>query len=75
MVRYGSSPRGAQAVILAAKIRAVSDGRLAPSFDDVRGAATPALRHRVLLNFEGEADGITTDRILADVIAQLPELA
>jgi MoxR-like ATPase len=73
LVRYGSSPRGAQAVILAAKIRALSDGRFAPSFDDVRRAAPPALRHRVLLNFEGEAEGVTTDAILADVLAALPE--
>jgi MoxR-like ATPase len=75
VVRYGSSPRGAQAVILAAKIRAVADGRLVPSFDDVRRSVAPALRHRVLLNFEGEADGITTDKILGDIIAQLPEQA
>jgi len=73
VVRYGSSPRGAQAVILAAKIRAISDGRLVPSFEDVRRSVAPALRHRVLLNFEGEADGITTDKILGDVLAQLPE--
>jgi MoxR-like ATPase len=72
-VRYGSSPRGAQAVILAAKIRALSAGRFAPSFDDVRRAAPPALRHRVLLNFEGEAEGISTDAVLASIIAGLPE--
>ena len=75
VVRYGSSPRGAQAVILAAKIRAITDGRLAPSFADVRGAVAPALRHRVLLNFEGEADGITTDRVLAAILEQTPEQA
>ena len=74
LVRYGSSPRGAQAVILAAKIRAVADGRFAPSFDDVRRVAAPALRHRVLLNFEGEAEGISTDAVLADVLAALPEV-
>jgi MoxR-like ATPase len=73
VVRYGSSPRGAQAVILAAKIRAVSEGRLVPSLDDVRRSIAPALRHRVLLNFEGEADGVTTDQVLADIVAQLPE--
>jgi MoxR-like ATPase len=72
LVRYGSSPRGAQAVILAAKIRALSDGRFAPSFDDVRRVAAPALRHRVLLNFEGEADGITTDQILSAILDKLP---
>jgi len=73
VVRYGSSPRGAQAVILAAKIRAVSEGRLVPSLDDVRRAVAPALRHRVLLNFEGEADGVTTDQVLAQILATLPE--
>jgi MoxR-like ATPase len=75
LVRYGSSPRGAQAVILAAKIRALVDGRFAPSFDDVRRAATPALRHRVLLNFEGEAEGVTTDALLAEILVALPEVA
>ena len=74
LVRYGSSPRGAQAVILAAKIRALRDGRFAPSFDDVRRVALPALRHRVLLNFEGEAEGITTDALLGEVLAALPEV-
>jgi MoxR-like ATPase len=73
LVRYGSSPRGAQAVILAAKIRALAAGRFAPSFDDVRRAAAPALRHRVLLNFEGEAEGVSTDAILEAIIAALPE--
>jgi MoxR-like ATPase len=75
LVRYGSSPRGAQAVILAAKIRAVGQGRFAPSFEDVRQVVPPALRHRVLLNFEGEADGITTDQILAGILDKLPEQA
>jgi MoxR-like ATPase len=74
LVRYGSSPRGAQAVILAAKIRALTAGRFAPSFDDVRASAAPALRHRVLLNFEGEAEGISTDTLLADILAGLPTL-
>jgi MoxR-like ATPase len=74
LVRYGSSPRGAQAVILAAKIRAVADGRFAPSFDDVRRVAAPALRHRVLLNFEGEAEGVSTDTVLGEILAALPEV-
>ncbi|HVU50907.1 MAG TPA: MoxR family ATPase [Polyangia bacterium] len=74
LVRYGSSPRGAQAVILAAKIRALLDGRFAPSFDDVRRSAAPALRHRVLLNFEGEAEGVSTDAVLGDILAALPEV-
>jgi len=73
LVRYGSSPRGAQAVLLGAKIRAVRDGRFAPSFDDVRQVVPSALRHRVLLNFEGEAEGVSTDEILAAVLAAVPE--
>jgi len=72
-VRYGSSPRGAQALVLAAKIGALAAGRFAPSFEDVRRAAPPALRHRVLLNFEGEAEGISTDAVLAAIMAALPE--
>jgi MoxR-like ATPase len=73
LVRYGSSPRGAQAVILAAKIRALGEGRYAPSFEDVRRVAAPALRHRVLLNFEGEAEGVSTDTVLAEILAALSE--
>lgn len=72
-VRNGASPRGAQALLLAAKIYALYDGRFAGSVDDVRRAALPALRHRVLLNFEGEADGITADEILKGIIRELPE--
>ena len=74
-VRYGSSPRGAQAVMLAAKIEALRDGRFAPSFADVRRVALPALRHRVLLNFDGEAEGVTADAVVAAVLAGLPEMA
>ena len=74
LVRYGSSPRGAQAVILAAKIRALADGRFAPSLEDVRRSAAPALRHRVLLNFEGEAEGASTDAVLDEILAALPEV-
>ncbi len=74
-VRYGSSPRGAQAVILAAKIEALRDGRFAPSFADVRKVALPALRHRVLLNFDGEAEGVTADAVVTAVLASLSELA
>ena len=72
-VRYGSSPRGAQAVMLAAKIEALRAGRFAPSFADVRRVALPALRHRVLLNFEGEAEGVSADAIVERVLAALPE--
>jgi MoxR-like ATPase len=72
-VRYGSSPRGAQAVLLAAKIKALFDGRFAASVDDVRASVLPALRHRVLLNFEGEAEGVKTDQVLEAILKALPE--
>jgi MoxR-like ATPase len=72
-VRYGSSPRGAQAVLLAAKIRALFEGRFAASVDDVRAAAHAALRHRVLLNFEGEAEGVKTDQVIDLVLKSVPE--
>jgi MoxR-like ATPase len=71
-VRWGSSPRGAQAIVLAAKVYALMDGRFNVGFDDVRKAATPALRHRLLLNFEGEAEGVVTDTIVTDILEQLP---
>lgn len=72
-VREGASPRGAQAVLLAAKIRALSEGRFAAALEDVRASALPALRHRVLLNFEGEAEGIQTDAIIEELLEKLPE--
>jgi MoxR-like ATPase len=72
-VRYGSSPRGGQAVLLAAKIRALFDERFAASVDDVRAVAHPALRHRVLLNFEGEAEGIKTDQVIDAILKAIPE--
>jgi MoxR-like ATPase len=72
-VRFGGSPRGAQALLLAAKIRALFDGRFAASIDDVRASALPALRHRVLLNFEGEAEGVKTDQVLEAILKALPD--
>jgi MoxR-like ATPase len=72
-VRTGASPRGAQAMLFAAKIRALFDGRFAASVDDVRAAVLPALRHRVLLNFEGEAEGVKSDTVLQQIIRDLPE--
>jgi MoxR-like ATPase len=72
-VRFGASPRGGQAMILAGKVRALLAGRLHVSLGDVRAAAPPALRHRILLNFEGETEGISTDRIVEDVLAAVPE--
>ena len=74
-VRFGSSPRGAQAVIRAAKIHAIFDGRFNVSNDDIRFAAIPALRHRTILNFEGEAENISTDDILKDLIKNTKETA
>jgi MoxR-like ATPase len=72
-VRYGSSPRGAQSVLLASKIRALFDGRFAASVDDVRAVAHNALRHRILLNFEGEAEGVKTDQVIDAILKGLPE--
>ena len=72
-VRFGASPRGAQSVLLAAKIRALFEGRFAASIDDVRHVCFPALRHRVLLNFEGEAEGVKTDQVIQEILAKTPE--
>ena len=74
-VKFGASPRGAQAMLLAAKIRSLFEGRFAASVDDVKRVAIPALRHRVLLNFEGEAEGVRTDDILTELLGHLPEAA
>jgi len=72
-VRYGSSPRGGQALILGAKITALLSGRYNVAFDDVRAVAPAALRHRLLLNFEGLAEGISADAIIADLFDHVPE--
>jgi MoxR-like ATPase len=72
-MRYGASPRGLQAVILAAKIRALLEGRYAVSIDDIRHVAKPALRHRLILNFEGEAEGVEADAIIAEVLKATKE--
>ncbi len=71
-VRYGGSPRGAQALVLAGKIHALLDGRFNVAIDDIRAVALPALRHRVILNFEGEAEGITSDAIVRAVLDAVP---
>ncbi|MCB8922032.1 MAG: MoxR family ATPase [Ardenticatenaceae bacterium] len=70
-VRYGSSPRGAQALVLGSKITALLDGRLNVSFDDVTAVAPAALRHRLLLNFEGQAQGVKADDVVGDLIEQV----
>ncbi len=74
-VRYGSSPRGGQAIILGAKVTALLDGRYNVAFEDARAIVPSALRHRLLLNFEGLADEISPDQILANLLEQVPELA
>jgi MoxR-like ATPase len=70
-VRYGGSPRGAQALVTAGKILALMDGRFNVSVDDVRTAALPALRHRVILNFEGEAEGITSEAVVRSILDEV----
>ena len=74
-VRYGASPRGAQALVLAGKVRALASGRYNVSFEDIAHFAQPALRHRLILNFEGEAEGVTTDQIIGQVLQRTPTSA
>jgi MoxR-like ATPase len=71
-LRVGASPRAAQAIELASKVRALLDGRFHVSFKDVKDVAVAAMRHRVILNFEGEAEGITTDMVLEKLLADVP---
>ncbi|HHU77489.1 MAG: AAA family ATPase [Caldicoprobacterales bacterium] len=68
LVRYGSSPRGAQALIQAAKVRALIEGRYNVSFEDIRNIACPALRHRIFLNYQAVAEGMTPDSVIRDII-------
>ena len=72
-VRYGASPRGLQSLVLGAKIRAILEGRFNVAFEDIREVALPALRHRVILNFEADAEGITADRVIQDVLLATKE--
>jgi MoxR-like ATPase len=74
-VRYGSSPRGAQAIILGAKLRAILDGRYHVSREDIQAVAPMALRHRLILNFEGQAESVQTDQVIANVIQVVREPA
>lgn len=74
-VRYGASVRGGQALILGAKARALSQGRASVSFDDVRAVAVVALQHRILLSFEGEADGTRVDHLIQGLLQEVPELS
>jgi MoxR-like ATPase len=70
-VRYGSSPRGAQAIILAAKIRAILDHRYHVAREDIRAAARPALRHRLILNFEGQAENVQADDVISRILESI----
>jgi MoxR-like ATPase len=72
-LRCGASPRGAQALILAGKVRALLDGRYNVSFEDIRKVFFPAMRHRVLLNFEAQAENISTDTVLATILNEVKE--
>jgi len=74
-VRYGSSPRGLQALILGAKIRAILDNRFHVAREDLREMALPVLRHRLILNFEGQAEGISTDDVIDKIVSKIPENA
>jgi MoxR-like ATPase len=71
-LRFGSSPRGGQTLLLAGKVRALTQGRFNVSFDDIAEVAFPALRHRLIPNFEAEAEGITTDHIIAQILKDVP---
>jgi MoxR-like ATPase len=71
-LRFGSSPRGGQTLLLAGKVRALIEGRFNVSFDDIQAVAAPALRHRLILNFEAEAEGITTDHIIGQILRDVP---
>jgi MoxR-like ATPase len=71
-LRFGSSPRGGQTMILAGKVRALTQGRFNVSFDDIEAVTAPTLRHRLIPNFEAEAEGVTTDHIIAQVLRDVP---
>jgi MoxR-like ATPase len=71
-LKFGSSPRGAQVLLLAAKVRALTQGRFNVSFDDIQAVTPHALRHRLIVNFEAEAEGITTDHVIAQVLKDVP---
>jgi MoxR-like ATPase len=70
-VRYGSSPRGGQAIMLGAKIVALLAGRYNVAFEDIEVVAPWALRHRLILNFEGLAEGVSADRIVAELLEKV----
>src|SRR5580700_104001 len=71
-LRFGSSPRGGQTLLLAGKVRALVEGRFNVSFEDIQAVTATALRHRLILNFEAEAEGITTDHIISQILQDVP---
>ncbi|MDQ6885293.1 MAG: AAA family ATPase, partial [Candidatus Dormibacteraeota bacterium] len=71
-IRYGASPRGMQTLILAGKVRALLEGRFNVAFDDLAAVARPALRHRIFLQFEAEADGVSADRVIDELLERIP---
>jgi MoxR-like ATPase len=71
--RYGSSPRGLQSLVLGAKVRGLLEGRYNVAFEDIRAVALAALRHRIILGFEADAEGVTTDKLIHDVVSTTPE--
>jgi MoxR-like ATPase len=73
-VRWGVSPRAVQALSLGGKLHALLDGRFNASFSDIKKVYLPAMRHRVLLNFEGEAEGVSTDQVLKEILDRTPTL-
>ncbi len=75
LLRYGAGVRGAQALLLAAKVAALMEGRGHVSFADIRRVVHPALRHRLIPNFEAEADGVSTDAIVDRLLAEVPEVS
>ena len=70
-LRFGASPRAAQTLVLGAKVKALLAGRTAVSFDDIKSVALPALRHRILMNFEAEAEGRTSDEVVQNIVDTL----
>jgi MoxR-like ATPase len=71
-VRYGAGVRGGQALVLAAKAVALLEGRAHVAFADIARVALPVLRHRIIRSFEGEADGVTTDRVVKELVSTVP---
>src|SRR5436305_12872120 len=69
-VRYGASPRGLQAIIMTAKVRALLEGRYNVSLEDLQAVAFPALRHRLILNFDGLAEGITPEEVIEEILKE-----